>query len=220
MGLTLLLILGPTVTLMVYLLAKNPYLADWLKIMFGSIDFITLLMSLKFLFGTALADPGVIPANLGENANEKFSPKKSFFAQYMTKDEIIAAHPEWKQENASNAKKFYSLKKFKHLPTQVDEDGQIVKKFGEDFRPWKLSYCKTCNILRPPRSFHCNECGFCVEVHDHHCPWVGTCIGRRNIRHFVGFLLTTSLHSLVTCLIASYILTNLPYTDSKSPKST
>ena len=62
----------------------------------------------------------------------------------------------------------------------------------------KLSYCNTCKILRPPRSFHCGNCGVCVEAHDHHCPWVGTCVGLRNVRYFVGFLLFTATHALVT----------------------
>lgn len=69
-----------------------------------------------------------------------------------------------------------------------------------------LSYCNTCQIVRPPRSFHCTDCGFCIEVHDHHCPWMGTCIGVRNIRYFVCFLFYTSLHSLLTSLIAALFL--------------
>lgn len=64
-----------------------------------------------------------------------------------------------------------------------------------------MSYCATCKILRPPRSFHCGTCGVCVEIHDHHCPWVGTCIGPRNVQLFVAFLFFTSLHALVTALI-------------------
>lgn len=64
-----------------------------------------------------------------------------------------------------------------------------------------LSYCKTCHILRPPRSFHCSDCGVCIEVHDHHCPWVGTCIGLRNTRYFVLFLINASLLCFVSFLI-------------------
>ena len=64
-----------------------------------------------------------------------------------------------------------------------------------------LNVCRSCKILKPPRSFHCSTCGFCVEVHDHHCPWMGTCIGLRNIRYFVCFLGFTSLHALITFII-------------------
>jgi hypothetical protein len=68
----------------------------------------------------------------------------------------------------------------------------------------KMSYCHSCKILRPPRSFHCSACGFCVEVHDHHCPWVGTCIGHRNVRHFIGFLFWTAFHALLVFLVCLY----------------
>ena len=64
-----------------------------------------------------------------------------------------------------------------------------------------LSYCNTCQIMRPPRAYHCSICGVCVEVHDHHCPWMGTCIGKRNTRYFILFLLYTGIHSLVTFII-------------------
>jgi hypothetical protein len=67
MGLTLLLILGPTITMMVCLLVQNPYISEWLKITFGSISVVTMGVSLKYLFVCAFSDPGVIPANLGEN---------------------------------------------------------------------------------------------------------------------------------------------------------
>lgn len=73
----------------------------------------------------------------------------------------------------------------------------------------KLSYCKTCQILRPPRAFHCNDCGVCIEVHDHHCPWVGTCVGKRNSRYFTCFLFTTATHALVTFLICLYCVYTL-----------
>lgn len=68
-----------------------------------------------------------------------------------------------------------------------------------------LSYCNTCMIIRPPRSFHCSECCVCVEVHDHHCPFMGTCVGRRNTRYFVLFLVSASficLETFVLCLTA------------------
>lgn len=94
---------------------------------------------------------------------------------------------------------FFSLRNFKLAP----EDNQVGVMGGlEQAETLMLSYCRTCQIVRPPRSFHCSDCGFCVEVHDHHCPWMGTCIGLRNIRYFVSFLFFTSLHGLVTSVIS------------------
>ncbi|CAI2375942.1 unnamed protein product [Moneuplotes crassus] len=59
----------------------------------------------------------------------------------------------------------------------------------------KLKYCRTCKIIRPPRSFHCNRCGVCIERHDHHCVFTGGCIGVRNHKKFVVFLFTTAFVS-------------------------
>lgn len=64
-----------------------------------------------------------------------------------------------------------------------------------------LSYCNTCLILRPPRSFHCRICNVCIEVHDHHCPYMGTCIGKRNIKYFILFLASASILCLVSFIL-------------------
>ena len=99
--------------------------------------------------------------------------------------------------------KFYNLKKFKYLKPEINEDGS-VKKVGNNDKHNKLSYCQTCKILRPPRSFHCSSCGVCVEVHDHHCPWVGNCVGHRNIRYFIGFLFWTAFHAFIVFCVCVY----------------
>lgn len=75
--------------------------------------------------------------------------------------------------------------------------------FEKSNKHLKLSFCKTCEVLRPPRAFHCATCETCVEVHDHHCPWVGTCIGLRNSHLFVGFLISTTIHAGVTFFTSS-----------------
>ena len=87
-----------------------------------------------------------------------------------------------------------------HSNTPANHDSQeyvsIVN--GKEVRVLK---CRTCNIIRPPRSFHCSDCRACVEVHDHHCPWVGTCVGKRNHRYFFLFTLLTTVHSVYTLFL-------------------
>jgi palmitoyltransferase ZDHHC9/14/18 len=56
-------------------------------------------------------------------------------------------------------------------------------------------YCRTCNVLRPPRAAHCATCNNCVERFDHHCGMIGACIGRGNFAHFLRFLLLLLLCS-------------------------
>ena len=88
----------------------------------------------------------------------------------------------------------------------MDEEGKsiLTQNLTNDYNT--LSYCNTCQILRPPRSFHCGICGFCVEVHDHHCPWMGTCIGKRNTRYFILFLFYTGMHALLTFTLSLIFL--------------
>lgn len=94
---------------------------------------------------------------------------------------------------------FYSTAQFKLLAMVEEESIENVSEIEEGF---KLMFCKTCKILRPPRSFHCSSCNACIEVQDHHCPWVGTCVGHRNHKYFALFLLMTSLHSLFSFILS------------------
>ena len=61
------------------------------------------------------------------------------------------------------------------------------------------------------RAKFCRETGNVVEVFDHFCPWTGNAVGRRNYRYYFGFLVFTTLLSLlvgITSLIGA--LSNIP----------
>ncbi|KAJ3033602.1 hypothetical protein HDV00_006028 [Rhizophlyctis rosea] len=61
---------------------------------------------------------------------------------------------------------------------------------------YRIKYCPTCQIWRPPRTSHCPSCDRCVEIHDHHCPWMANCVGKRNYRYFYAFLLSCTALAL------------------------
>jgi len=158
--------------------------------------------TVRVLHMTTFIDPGIILAI----PSPKITPNKKYYIQYL--------EPNEREYTDDPAADFFSLKQFKLL-----SDRQAERALS---RKLPLSYCNTCKILRPPRSFHCSDCEACIEVHDHHCPWVGTCVGRRNVRYFVLFLFYTALHGFFTAIIClSYTATddNFSFTyDPNKPK--
>ncbi|TRX94312.1 hypothetical protein FHL15_004779 [Xylaria flabelliformis] len=53
--------------------------------------------------------------------------------------------------------------------------------------------CRTCHVLKPPRSKHCAVCKRCVARLDHHCVFINNCVGYGNQHWFLLLLLSTAL---------------------------
>ncbi|XP_071512161.1 uncharacterized protein [Diadema antillarum] len=68
------------------------------------------------------------------------------------------------------------------------------------------AFCVTCELIMPEDAKHCRMCRRCVSGFDHHCQFLLTCIGGRNHRHFVIFiLLTTLMHISFVAHAALYL---------------
>lgn len=166
-------------------ISESNYFSSSAKIVVYIVYALSFSLSIGNLLKCAFSDPGIIPKihkieNLDQNC--------SYQLLYRDENELDIGH-------LSPVQQFYSQKKFK-LNSEQDSF-----KLPENERMNRIVYCRTCDILRPPRSFHCSTCGVCIEIQDHHCPFVGTCIAYRNVRYFIGFLFFTSTHSLITFAI-------------------
>ena len=55
--------------------------------------------------------------------------------------------------------------------------------------------CKDCKlwINTDEKTIHCRKCGICIEGYDHHCDCINICVGKRNIKNFYFFILSSFL---------------------------
>lgn len=73
-----------------------------------------------------------------------------------------------------------------------------------DMTNW--TYCRVCELRRPPRAAHCYNCGVCMLQSDHHCGVVGGDVALRSLRWFALYLQCIGFGSLNTM---TWILQNL-----------
>jgi len=143
---------------------------------------------MRVLFKCAYTEPGVILSLPTEQLKD---PDSQHYTRYLKESDRS-----W-PAGVSKEEHFFSPCRFEYAPA-----------YGPGTDALTLSFCISCKIVRPPRSFHCGSCGVCVEEQDHHCPWMGTCIGKRNLHLFISFLLLTSLHGFITAgLSATFFFT-------------
>ena len=66
--------------------------------------------------------------------------------------------------------------------------------------------CTTCRRLKPARSKHCNATKACVARFDHWCIWINNAVGLYNTRHFLFFLLTTSVACAYGAIVGVWVI--------------
>ena len=71
---------------------------------------------------------------------------------------------------------------------------------------YRLNYCYSCGIFRPPRTSHCSRCDNCVERFDHHCIWLANCIGKRNYKYFYALLVCLNINTFLQLGFCIYAL--------------
>jgi hypothetical protein len=143
---------------------------------------------LRLIYKCASAEPGIVPAiPTPEISRKKTISKYPLMLSNLVPFLDIEYTPEsFRPYRGDNAAHYYDQNRFR-----------VTHMVDPSLDTYQLTYCTTCKILRPPRSFHCSTCGVCIENQDHHCPWMGTCIGKRNLSYFISFLFCTSLHAFI-----------------------
>lgn len=117
------------------------------------------LMATGFLLATCCSDPGIIPRR-----EVVIATKTAQQLQERLGYDLLA----------SDSVPLDGRGGGRNLPVELTSRG--------------YRWCRTCRIIRPPRSSHCPDCDNCVLRYDHHCPFVNNCVGQRNYHFFFGFV--------------------------------
>ncbi|ORX70402.1 zf-DHHC-domain-containing protein [Anaeromyces robustus] len=212
--LSTLLIIGPCVLLMIFILPEFNIIYTYL-FAYGTV-FCT-----ASLLKTSWTDPGILPRNL------ELLPTEIHFNNNNNSEDSIEL-PESSYDNSSNKRYNNDQSPYSsttHLNQNHNQNQNNLSSTYPFIAPTKTyippmrniivngrivsqKFCSTCKIYRPPRSFHCSYCDNCVENCDHHCPWTANCIGKRNYRYFYAFISSATFLCLAIFIISSIFIGN------------
>lgn len=144
------------------------------------------LLAIYTLLVTALADPGFLPRLKTLRALADDAPML-FLEQ---REKVTAINRIYMEAFSQDADLSIPEEYVLHVHAQPPATGK------------RIYVCETCEMFRPSKdTSHCRTCDKCVIGMDHHCGFLGTCIGVRNKNHFLAFLVSFVLLSLVGLLV-------------------
>ena len=98
----------------------------------------------------------------------------------------------------------YNNKINKHISKDILKNDKTLDIIENNYMPhiFQNRPCKTCNIIRPPKTSHCVICDNCIMELDHHCFYISNCVGARNRKYFILFLIF-GFHLTILCILTS-----------------
>lgn len=136
------------------------------------------------------------------------SPGVALSSSYQNVGNDIPEHLQWKaihcQGGCSGFDPSLDIKAERQRVIDCNKMKQESKKSStfETFPSNEWTFCKKCNVHRPPRTHHCSTCKRCIIGFDHHCVWVNNCIGYNNYRQFILLL----FYICLGCWYGSFLL--------------
>mmetsp|Transcript_19082 Transcript_19082/g.42709 ORF Transcript_19082/g.42709 Transcript_19082/m.42709 type:complete len:409 (-) Transcript_19082:34-1260(-) len=171
-----------------YFFVSLPRIIEWENRLAWSLPLASLVLfstTVGFLLATSCTDPGIIP-------------RRPFIRAMQTEEqELRQLHDALR----------YDILGPEGLEPAGDEQEDARTMVPEGLRLSGYRWCRTCEIVRPPRASHCRDCDHCVLRFDHHCPFVNNCIGQRNYHFFMGFTTCALIWAAIALPVLLYTLT-------------